>query len=419
MTAFYVLNLFLAIVLIASFYLYIMKFFKLNLLNPITFMFLPVLAIEVSRIIVAPAIFIYDGGLFNKYFQFAILMTNVENTVKLIMLYFIFYFMQRNYFVERILSRLPRIKMTKRKIYYVSLIFLFLYLLFFVLLMVKSIGIAEWLFHPRRGYEQGRTGLGHLYAISLSCLSFSFVLAAISIQRTFRIFIVAVLYISFVYFLGSKGFILSFGIFTLIVLWLRGYKHLGKTSVMLGVIISVLILVNLAQSYSTMEWTSIFQYFDFYINSAKYYQMYFDDQIKLFYGEIFLSSFWELVPRGIYPDKPFAYGKVLINDIIWPGLAEKGNTPGFGGPVAKFGDFGIIGIILLNFLNITFIFLIVTLFLLYKYISLEKLRTDSIYLYIFVFMLAPAYLKYFAFPLNIVMFIIMVKIFSISMRVKI
>jgi hypothetical protein len=239
------------------------------------------------------------------------------------------------------------------------------------------------------------------------------------VRRTSALFCVFVFYIFLVYFFGAKGFILAFGIFALIILWLRGYRNLGKVAVTLGCSISAIILFNLSQSLSSVNLLSIFHYFDFYINSAAYYKMYFNNQTELFYGKIFLSGFWEVVPRGFFPDKPYVYGRTIINEMMWPGLAERGNTPGFGGPIEEFADFGVPGVVLLTFFDFSFIISTILLYLLYKYLSMERLRNDSVYIYLFVFMMAPVFLKYFGFPLNLILFVIIIKVFSFSMRIKI
>lgn len=418
MTVFYILNMFAYVGLIIVFYTYIIRYFRLKFLNPVLFLALPVVAIEIARTVVTPSL-VLDDGFRDKYFQFAVLMTNIQSLTRFLFLYTIFDFMKRNHMFERLFLRLKRIRIKHRRLFYISLCFLFFYAVFFLLLAFGSVGLTAWLTSPRSSYEHARAGVGHYYALALSCLSYSYFLMTIYVRRISVLFLVFLFYIFLVFFFGSKGFILSYGIFALIILWLRGYRHLGKIAVFAGLATSSLILINLAQSLSAVNLLSIFHYFDFYINSAEYFRMYFNNEVNLFYGQIYLTSFWELVPRGFFPDKPYVYGRLLINEIMWPGLAERGNTPAFGGPIAEFADFGILGVILFTFFDFAFIISVIMLYVLYKYMSMERLKTDSIYMYLFVFMMAPVFLKFFGFPVNLVLFMIIITIFSFCMRVKI
>jgi hypothetical protein len=101
----------------------------------------------------------------------------------------------------------------------------------------------------------------------------------------------------------------------------------------------------------TFELQSIVAYFEYYQNGAAYYRGILDRQIDLFYGEVFLSSFWAYVPRALVPEKPFVYGAILVNEIFFPGAAEQTNTPGFGGAVEQYADFGVVGVLLFGFFS--------------------------------------------------------------------
>ena len=92
-------------------------------------------------------------------------------------------------------------------------------------------------------------------------------------------------------------------------------------------------------------------YFTHYPNSARYYEDYFSGAVSLFYGDIFLTSFWEYVPRILFPEKPYVYGVLHVVELYYPGGAESGNTPAFYGGVPYFADFGIAGVILFSLLN--------------------------------------------------------------------
>lgn len=50
------------------------------------------------------------------------------------------------------------------------------------------------------------------------------------------------------------------------------------------------------------------------------------------------------MPRALYPDKPYEYGMTLIHQVLFPKMAETGNTPGILGWAMSYLDFGIAGV---------------------------------------------------------------------------
>jgi hypothetical protein len=156
-------------------------------------------------------------------------------------------------------------------------------------------------------------------------------------------------------------------------------------------------------SFNILE---LFSYFDYYKNSAQFYEDYYSGRIDLFYGEIFFSDFWNLLPRSLFPDKPYSYGITLVNEIYWPGAAEETNTPAFGGPVAYFADFGILGVILFSLFNpfkfISYLFF----WQLVKNYSYETIKNNSIVLALFILFCSPVFLMNLAFPINLIFYFI-------------
>jgi hypothetical protein len=68
-------------------------------------------------------------------------------------------------------------------------------------------------------------------------------------------------------------------------------------------------------------------------------------------GTVVLSNGWSVVPRFIYPDKPFEYGVVLLNSVLYPGAAGTGVTPGLLEWLAYYVDFGIFGVLVSGLLK--------------------------------------------------------------------
>jgi hypothetical protein len=166
--------------------------------------------------------------------------------------------------------------------------------------------------------------------------------------------------------------------------------------------------INFFGSLSSFDIGEIFAYFDYYKNSAMFYETFFNDRIKLFFGQIYLSDFWGVVPRALVPSKPYAYGITLVNEYFWPGAAEATHTPAFGGPVAYFADFGIIGVVFFSLFNpvkfITYFFLGQLL----KHYNYGNIKDHPVLLSLFILFVAPVFLMNLLFPANLIFFIIVI-----------
>jgi hypothetical protein len=92
-----------------------------------------------------------------------------------------------------------------------------------------------------------------------------------------------------------------------------------------------------------------------------------DEEFEYAYGKEYLSGLWRYVPRVVYPNKPYSYGKVkYVTDKYYPGAGKSGNTPETGGPVEEYLNFGVIGVILINFVRGYFTSLFYRYFLKYR-----------------------------------------------------
>ena len=159
------------------------------------------------------------------------------------------------------------------------------------------------------------------------------------------------MYFALVYVLGSKGFVLLFFIFYLIIIWKLGTVNIERMLLFGMPVVFLVMLINFFSQQDSIDLTTIVEYFDYYPNAAMYYKDYFSGAIDLFGGKVLLSSFWEYVPRGLYPNKPHVYGALHIIEHYYPGGAESGNTPAFYGGVSEFADFGVFGVLAQAILN--------------------------------------------------------------------
>ena len=245
-------------------------------------------------------------------------MTNIHLLGSYLLMVFVLKVCKNNTFInEKLLYQIKPIKIKRVRMLVCSLFFLLLFFCSFLLLSQKF-GLLNWITNPRMGYQLYRVGAGHWYALCLLFLSTSYTIAALYSKKITNLILVSLFHIVLVYLLGSKGSILSFVTFFMIVLWYRRSKYFTKilyAGIPLGFGV---MLLNL----NPQDIMDIVKYFDYYVNSAMYYEAYYKGEIELFYGKIWITEFYEYVPRILFPDKPFVYGFLHVNEHFFPGAAE-------------------------------------------------------------------------------------------------
>jgi len=369
--------------------------------NPFIIVFLFKLPVDIFKVVLGPP-FILSDGTYNIYYNIAILYTTISFVVDYTLLRFSFFISNKYTFK----SSTYTVSTKYSRMIIASVFFYFLFFLFFFLLSNSSFGFFNWLMDPRTGYQLYRVGAGQFWVLAISCLSISFTIFTIYAKNNVTVFLFLVPYLYSAFLLGSKGIVLEFLVFFLIALWLRrlnGLKKIFLITVPLAFIIMLINFFNTSYNGGVIDYKAVFAYFDYYVNSAMYYQEYYSGNIDLFYGKIYFSEYWNLVPRGLYHDKPFVYGITHVNEHFFPGAAEETNTPAFGGPVNYFADFGIIGVILLTFLDpFKFIYYFFLCQLLKKY-NYEELKNNLFLFLLFLFFSAPFFLFSLSFPLNMIL----------------
>lgn len=147
------------------------------------------------------------------------------------------------------------------------------------------------------------------------------------------------------FFLGSKGQLLGFCLIALVyynynvgpvrwwVLAMAGAFALGSISLLQ-------ILQGTAENL-----TATILYADYFHNTSAFL-LRVDEFGGFQWGGVLLSSLWSYVPRSLYAEKPYEYGQVLINRILFPGAAEGGSTPGLLLWAGDYLDFGLAGVLI-------------------------------------------------------------------------
>lgn len=225
----------------------------------------------------------------------------------------------------------------------------------FGLLIRASSAGGLWLVDPRSAYLDGRAAAGHWYVLSQTCLFLSYLAWLYYVRPKNRLTILVgtmVCLLGFRYF-GSKaalvGVILAGGVYYNFFVRQFTWREMGLAA---GIGIPVVVISPWLQgNFSSLSET--LRYYDYFNNASMYLCT--ADRFSPMYGGAFLSSLWEYVPRRYFPDKPYVYGNIVINEYFFPGAAKTGYTPGWLPWIALHLDFGVFGVAIggvgLGFLN--------------------------------------------------------------------
>lgn len=376
---------------------FISRYFRLPFFNALSIMIMVALPVEITKVLIAP---LYNGLQDDIYYIEAISIN----------LLFLFLAVTAGCLWIKIFKNLSvapfreykcfNFLISKKNLRKKSLFFFAMYVIFFILTMVIGGGGELWLFNTREAYQFYRVGAGVFYAFSITFLALSYGFFAFSfIKKTISIYAVIIFYVALSYFFGSKGTMLNFAIFGLIVLWFYRSRGFYFSLLMVPMLVFPLMIYNLSQAYGDLDLSRIFSYFDYYDNSAMFYKAYDLGQLNFFWGEVFGSQAWSFVPRFIYPEKPFIYGFLHVNEYFFPGAAELTHTPAFGGPTEYYADFGIPGVIFFALFNPTvlwFSFLASNLIFRLRYVRVSSSPTiDARVVLILAFLFFPDFLLYF------------------------
>lgn len=403
--------------------IYCTRYFRLHAINPLTVVLGASLPTTLVTSLVGPAVILSDG-LFNPYFQYALLVSNVHELLgALTLITLVRYFNEKKVFA-RILERVSRLGGPAKPsgMRTASLLFLGLYLISFVLLAQHSFSVIEWIKDPRTGYQLHRTGAGQWYALAITSLSTSVVLATVYARSSRNVILLAPVYLALIYVLGSKGLVVFFGVYIVVILSIRNYKYLVPITVLVAVAAGTLVVSNLLSTFGTFGLDNLASYADGFSNASRYYQRYFDGSLPLYHGQILFSNLWGLVPRALVPNKPFVYGSVLVTEVFYPGAADQTSTPAFA-TIEYFADFGwpgVIGSALFSFSNLFLAVLYATV--------LPRLRTlrdagrtahSRVLVYLFLLLAAPSFLLFLDFPLNFIVAGFVAAIVELANRLRV
>jgi hypothetical protein len=404
-TVYYCANIAACIAMPVLFLAFQVRVFRLPVINPLSILFCFNYPIGML-LTFSGAYYALDGGVFNFFFQYALIVHNVYNflgmavSALLITLSMSSRAIRDTYLHFRNLGNPVR----PARMRFLSTIFFFAFLISFGLCAQHSVGIVQWVLDPRTSYQYGRSGAGHWYALSMTFLGVSYFLNCSYSSSAKRVYVLFPIYLFFAYLLGAKGNVFQIFWFTLIALT----SFRVKNFLLIGVFGAAGCLYLLARSFHasgiSFDLSGFAAYSDHFVNAAHYYEKHLSGEIPLLDGEVARTQLYSLVPRSIWPDKPYAYGPGLINEILWPGLAETTHTPAIA-TVEYYADFGWAGVVINGILNPTFLFTALTYPLLFCTKSnirrLCTVRHGVVLTLGYMVVFSPSFMAFINFPLNI------------------
>ena len=340
---FFVFNILIAFLLLFSPFFWSRLFF-IDKVNPITIPFIFALPVEFFKIFVGP--FFLLESIFDVGYQLALLINSLQILISSIIIILVARFMP----ILKPTLKLKNFGFAIVEFRRATVFFLFFSILFFIILASITGGVVEWVLNPREAYISKRNGNGLLYSLSVGFFLLSYFTSILYNQSKKEIFLKTFYYLFTAYIFGSKGVFFNILICTSIILWKNGEVNLLKYIFSLLTIAITYAILNLIFG-SGFDIDSIINYFDIFLNGANFYNDYLNGYIHLFDGDVLLSSYWAWVPRSYWENKPYVYGLLHLNEHYFPGAAELGNTPAFGGGVKEFSDFGFVGVFLYSILD--------------------------------------------------------------------
>lgn len=407
MTFFYYINIVASVLLLFWPVLFARTVVRLQWINPLSIIFMITMPVDLMTLFAGS--FSIEEGLFDIGYQFALLMNNILSLAEICGAVF-FFWLSSSIGAHRYVP-FQYALLESRKLKYSSIFFLLIFLLALFIMASAEYGFLNWLNNPREGYQLYRAGQGHWYALATSAMAVSFVLALLARPTAANVLRVTVFYLGVAYLLGTKGVLL--GVFTtmLIFLWFLKWPHLGNMVLFGTPLVFGLMIWNFYLAVGQgFELVTVAAYFDHFKNGADYYRSYLNNEVGLFHGEVVMSSLWAYVPRFIWPDKPWAYGVTLVNEIFYPGQAELTNTPAFGGAVEKFADFGWLGVVLFGIFSSKAILTGLLSFLIFRKPGLRFDRVTLSTVMLIIVQYAPGFGNYLPFGLYLFQLFLMLVI---------
>jgi hypothetical protein len=208
-----------------------------------------------------------------------------------------------------------------------------------------------WLTNSRIAYQQYRSGAGPFFSAYEWLLSFALLYVLWSVRPRFLGTSAAVAFFAALMFLsGSKGFVLL----TLII-GVSYYHFFVRRIPAVALVLAFPVLAVGALGLQLVQGTSqdligtVLYFREYFAFTAMFLERF--SEFGHTFGATTLSELWSYVPRGLVPSKPYVYGVINILDVLLPGAAERGHTPGILPWAVAYLDFGAIGVFFSGYIS--------------------------------------------------------------------
>jgi oligosaccharide repeat unit polymerase len=246
------------------------------------------------------------------------------------------------YLITNYFLRMENLIIIKRNI--IIFILLFIGILAFILLAVIGNGGFLWFINSREAYINFRNGAGIFYAITQWCMILAYLFFIWGEKRlNTKVVIITLFTVFIIYFLGSKHNLLSIIVLAILYYHLK-IKIISFIKLLFFFILLIIIFLLTFLSQGSIL-NDLGYYFSDYVYTTSLFLLRFGEEFQFTYGYGLLSDLWYYVPRSIYNLKPYEYGTTLIHEILYPGSAEKGHTPGVLPWSLWYLDFSFIGVL--------------------------------------------------------------------------
>lgn len=220
-----------------------------------------------------------------------------------------------------------------------------------IALAVVGGGGFLWVTSSRTAYQFYRSGAGPFFSAYEWLLNFALLYLLWSLRPRFVGTALAVVCIAaLMFFSGSKGFVLL----TLII-GVSYYHFFVRRISALALCLAFPLLVAGALGLQLLQGTSqdllgtVLYFREYFAFSAAFLERF--DELGHTFGATALSDLWSYVPRGLVPSKPYVYGVITILEVLLPGAAARGHTPGILPWTVAYLDFGVIGVFFVGYLS--------------------------------------------------------------------
>jgi hypothetical protein len=208
-----------------------------------------------------------------------------------------------------------------------------------------------WVTDSRTAYQSYRSGAGPFFSAYEWMLSFALLYVLWSLRpRLLGTAIAVACFATLMYFSGSKGFILL----TLII-GVNYYHFFVRriSPIVLGLALPVLAAASLGllllQGTAQDLIGTVLYFREYFAFTAAFLERF--GEFGHTFGATALSDLWSYVPRGLVPSKPYVYGVINVLEVLLPGAAARGHTPGILPWTAAYLDFGVFGVFFVGYVG--------------------------------------------------------------------